>query len=154
MKNSWALKFIGIAGRGLVVGFILTISAGASIAQNPSEKLNLENLPANEIIQKGAKLVTHSQDILEDLMPQLKVCAESWQPKKRQPHLPRIAQQEKKLPNLKGDPVLTIVREKPQSFDQILVSLEVPPASLQRKLLELELLGELKRGIGGLYELP
>ncbi len=53
MRKSWASQFIGITGRGLMVGFLLMISAGGSIAQNPSEKLNLENLSANEIVQKA-----------------------------------------------------------------------------------------------------
>jgi len=53
MKNSWASKIISIVGRGLVVGILLMISAGGSIAQNPSEKLNLEILSANEIVQKA-----------------------------------------------------------------------------------------------------
>jgi len=53
MGKSWASKFIGIVGWGLVVGFLLMISAGGSIAQNPSEKLNLENLSADEIVQKA-----------------------------------------------------------------------------------------------------
>jgi len=53
MKNSWASKIISIVGRGLVVGILLMISAGGSIAQNPSEKLNLENMSANEIVQKA-----------------------------------------------------------------------------------------------------
>ena len=53
MRKSWASKFIGIVGWSLVVGFFWLLSAGGSIAQNPSEKLNMENLSANEIIQKA-----------------------------------------------------------------------------------------------------
>jgi len=44
-------KLISLAGRGLVVGVLLLIFAGGSIAQGPSEKLNLENMSANEIVQ-------------------------------------------------------------------------------------------------------
>lgn len=53
MRKSWVSQFIRITGYGLVVGFLLMISAGGSIAQSDSEKLNLENMSVNEIVQKA-----------------------------------------------------------------------------------------------------
>jgi hypothetical protein len=53
MRKRWASKFICIAGSGLVVGFLLILSAVGSTAQSSSEELNLEDMSANEIIQSA-----------------------------------------------------------------------------------------------------
>ena len=53
MKKSWIAKSIRTARLSLVVGFLLILPAVGSIAQSSSEKINPENMPANEIIQSA-----------------------------------------------------------------------------------------------------
>lgn len=53
MKKSWAPKCIRTARRGLVVGLLLILSVVGATAQSTSEKLNPENMSANEIIQSA-----------------------------------------------------------------------------------------------------
>jgi tetratricopeptide (TPR) repeat protein len=53
MKKNWASHFILIIGRGLVVGLFWLIFAGGATAQSSTEKLDLENMSANEIVQRA-----------------------------------------------------------------------------------------------------
>ena len=53
MKKSWIAKSIRAARLSLVVGFLLILPAVGSIAQSSSEKINPENMSANEIIQSA-----------------------------------------------------------------------------------------------------
>ena len=53
MKESWPSKSIRIARVSLVAGVLLALSAFGSNAQSSSEKLNTQDMSANEIIQSA-----------------------------------------------------------------------------------------------------
>ena len=112
----------------------------------------------NQLIQSGAKLVMHAEDILEDLAPQIRAALPELV------HLSEPTQKESEDSVSSSvsletpfhndgcqDPVLKLLANQPLSFDEIAVGLEENPATIRSRMTQLELKGVVKRIFGGRY---
>ena len=91
------------------------------------------------LIKQGAKLVESAQDVLEEL------------------HLPKPVAQvplafTSTIEDLPEDELLTALGHDPVSLDALQARCGLPTARLQAQLLELELLGQVARLPGGLFQ--
>jgi DNA processing protein len=91
------------------------------------------------LIKQGAKLVESAQDVLEEMQ---------WPEPLAQ--MPRASSPT--APNLPEDELLTALGHDPVSLDALQARCGLPTAQLQAQLLELELLGQVGRLPGGLFQ--
>jgi DNA processing protein len=104
------------------------------------------------LIKQGAKLVESAQDVLDELPI----------PVTKQPINAMISgamsldnsppSSSKSLKNLRQDPVLEALGHDPVSLDHLIDRTGIPAAQLQVQLLELELIGDVARLPGGLFQ--
>ena len=106
----------------------------------------------NQLIQKGAKLVTCVEDILEDLSPQIRASLNSLGggttrelSLHERPITAEVNQEDVQ------DPILKLLTNQPLSFDEIAVGLGENPIEIRSHLTQLELKGVVKRAFGGRY---
>jgi DNA processing protein len=95
----------------------------------------------NQLIQKGAKLVLNTQDILEDLLPKLRSAADAARPESSPSD----------IVSRESDPLLGLFGRDPVLFDQLLIQSKQNSSELYQRLMELELKGRIKRLMGGRY---
>jgi len=129
---------------GSLITSSLALDEGRDVFAVPGQLDRLTSRGTNNLVQKGAKLVTSPWDILEDLAPQLKALS-------RNKEIP--SETSFKTDNVKEDkdPLLQLLSEKPLLFDELLGRTDLEPGTLQARLIDLELLGAVERQFGGRY---
>jgi len=97
---------------------------------------------ANQLIQKGAKLVCSAEEIAEDLSPQMN------QFLKRKPPEPE------QMGEAQGsvDALVQLLAPKPMNFDELLLAARQTPPELYSRLIRLEMAGQIRRLPGGEYQ--
>lgn len=93
----------------------------------------------HSLIKQGAKLVETAQDVLEEL-PQL--ASRATPAREKAVHAPAS----------KSDDVLEALGFDPQTLDSLVARTGISAATLQARLLELELHGDVARLAGGLFQ--
>jgi DNA processing protein len=106
----------------------------------------------HHLIKQGAKLVDSAQDVIEELpiKPTLAASNAMISGALRADSMP--ASGSKNLQNSKENPLLEALGHDPMSLDQLIDRTGIPAAQLQVQLLELELLGDVARLPGGLFQ--
>jgi DNA processing protein len=141
-------RIISGLSRGVLVveanqrsGSLITASSAAEEGRDvyaiPGPIDSVTSMGTNHLIQNGAKLVMSPEEILEDLMPQIRA------------YLPKS---EERLEETKEEnPVLQLLAKRPLSFDELVGALNQEPTQVQSHLIQLELKGAVKRLFGGRY---
>jgi DNA processing protein len=163
-------RVISGLSRGILVveasqksGSLITASSAAEEGREvyaiPGPIDSMTSSGTNHLIQNGAKLVMHSEEILEDLLPQIRASLESCQ--KNQSVIPAKAGIQKSLDlrvrgddtsrQIADDPILKLLAKQPLSFDELAIALSREPAQVQSHLIKLELEGAVRRIFGGQY---
>jgi len=126
-------------------GSLITASSaldeGREVYAVPGPVNSVTSRGTNELIGKGAKIVTCADNILEDLMPQLQASTKQW----RKNEVPEPSQ------TAEEDPILSRFKGQSLSFDELLFVTELKAKDLNGKLIQLELDGLVKREFGGRY---
>ncbi|MBI3999379.1 MAG: DNA-protecting protein DprA, partial [Candidatus Omnitrophica bacterium] len=103
----------------------------------------------NQLIRDGAKLTVGSEDILEDLAPQIRACLNSWQVQRQSEGNVSVIVRHKDGGS--KDSVVKLLGDEPLSLDEITISLGEDPTQIRSRLTQLELKGVVKRIFGGRY---
>jgi DNA processing protein len=106
----------------------------------------------HHLIKQGAKLVESAQDVMEELprKPSAQLIIAMISGAFYADSMP--ANSSKSLKNTKENPLFEALGHDPISLDQLIDRTGIPAAQLQVQLLELELLGEVARLPGGLFQ--
>ena len=153
-------RVISGLSRGILVveasqrsGSLITASCAAEEGREvyaiPGPVDSITSSGTNHLIQNGAKLVMHSEEILEDLMPQIRDSVKSYAC-----HSERSEESQRSFglrPQDDNDPILQLLAKGALSFDELAVALNQEPAQVQSQLIKLELEGAIRRVFGGQY---
>lgn len=137
---------------GSLITADLATQEGREVYAIPGPIDSAASMGTNHLIQTGAKLVTSSEDILEDLSLELSGIVKEWKPLsglsveiKKDENLPEL------IPQDMPDPILKLLANKPFYFDELVQTLGEGPSGLYPRLMRLELEGRIRKSIGGLY---
>ncbi|OGW81149.1 MAG: DNA protecting protein DprA [Omnitrophica bacterium RIFCSPLOWO2_12_FULL_44_17] len=126
----------------------------------PGQIDSIQSLGTNQLIQKGARLVTSANEILEDIKNPIQRALNQWKRESESPvPLPKVpgSNSIKSEPGTFGngtgsnDPLLKLLSDEPLYFDEIMQLMGGKPAEVHTKLVKLELEGSVKRSFGGGY---
>ncbi|MBS7806449.1 DNA-processing protein DprA [Variovorax sp. PCZ-1] len=128
------------------------LDLGKEVFAIPGSIHNPQSKGCHHLIKQGAKLVESAQDVLEELpiqptaqlantMISGALCAD-----------PMPANGIKGLENTQNNPLFEAMGHDPISLDSLIDRTGIPAAQLQVQLLELELLGDVARLPGGLFQ--
>ncbi len=106
----------------------------------------------HHLIKQGAKLVESAQDVIEELpiKPSMDLANAMISRALHADSVP--ASSSKNLKNIQENPLFEALGYDPISLDNLIDRTGIPAATLQVQLLELELLGEVARLPGGLFQ--
>ena len=120
---------------GSLITARLASEQGKEVFAIPGSIHSPQSRGCHALIRQGAKLVESAEDVLEELRPGLV--------RRDAPALPQRTH---------DDPVLEALGHDPVSLDALLARTGMDTATLQARLLELELDGEVGRLPGGLFQ--
>ncbi len=121
---------------GSLITARMALEAGREVFAVPGSIHSPQSKGCHALIKQGAKLVEAAADITEELRG----------PTGTQPSLPGLG------PETVADPLLDALGYEPTTLDALQARTGWPTADLNAKLLELELLGEVARLPGGLFQ--
>lgn len=121
------------------------LDLGKEVFAIPGSIHNPQSKGCHHLIKQGAKLVESAQDVLEELPVKLSAAT-----------IKIVASHEDSMPanspNHSENALLQVLGHDPVSLDALIVRSGLPAAKVQAQLLELELLGEVARLPGGLFQ--
>ncbi|MBI5049659.1 MAG: DNA-protecting protein DprA [Nitrospirae bacterium] len=124
------------SGSLITVGYAL--EQGKEIFAVPGNITSETSRGTNDLIKKGARLVENADEIIDELMPQIKgILKEQRQAEKT---LPSMTEDEKRLYNILG--------AEPKHIDVITRAVNIPSSEALSILLSLELKGAVKQASG------
>jgi DNA processing protein len=129
------------------------LDLGKEVFAIPGSIHNPQSKGCHHLIKQGAKLVESAQDVIEELpiKPSDQLTNTMISGALRADSMP--ANSSKSSKNTIDNPLLEALGHDPISLDQLIDRTGIPAAQLQVQLLELELLGEVARLPGGLFQL-
>lgn len=141
--SSGTLVVEAALGSGSLITARYALEQGREVFAIPGSIHSPQARGCHALIRQGAKLVESAQDILEEL-----------------PALPGLVRQVAQEPHDSaanrgssgGDPLLDALGHDPASLDALLARTGMDAATLQARLLELELQGQVARLPGGLFQ--
>lgn len=128
---------------GSLITARMAIEQGRDVFAIPGSIHSTQSRGCHSLIKQGAKLVESAQDILEELLP--------TQPTVR-PLSAASAVDENDCDSGDDDPILAALGFDPIGLDALLARTGMDTASLQVRLMELELEGRVARQYGGMYQ--
>ncbi|MBI4372900.1 MAG: DNA-protecting protein DprA [Candidatus Omnitrophica bacterium] len=141
-------KGVLVVEAGLKSGSLITarlaIEEGREVYAIPGPIDSMTSSGTNQLIRDGAKLTVGPEDILEDLLPQIRASVESFTPTSRSTSL---------VDGKLQDPVVQLLGNEPLSFDEIVSCLQEDPRQIRSRMIQLELDGMVRRVFGGRYVL-
>ncbi len=128
------------------------LDMGKEVFAIPGSIHSPQSKGCHHLIKQGAKLVESAQDVIEELprKPTAQLIDAMFSGALHANSMP--ASTSKSLKNIKENPLLTALGHDPISLDMLIDRTGIPAAQLQVQLLELELLGEVARLPGGLFQ--
>ncbi len=128
---------------GSLITARMALEAGREVFAVPGSIHSPHAKGCHALIKQGAKLVESAADVTEELRGP-----------SRQPALPGLAASESPTENTAdaGDPLLAALGYDPTTLDALQARTGWPTSALNARLLELELLGEVARLPGGLFQ--
>jgi DNA processing protein len=116
---------------------------GREVLAVPGSPLDPRAQGCNQLIREGATLIQNADDVLEALRPMaIRPFRQRDERYAAPTAAPDASEQERQA-------VLDLLSPTPVSVDEIVRQSELPPATVQMVLLELELAGRLERHAGG-----
>ena len=151
-------RIISALGQGTVVveaalqsGSLITArlanEQGKDVFAIPGSIHSAQSRGCHALIKQGAKLVETAQDVLEELS-----APGSTRVRPADPAGDEGAESETEAQTEHGDSLLEALGFDPVSLDAIVARTGIAPSTLQARLLELELDGEVSRLPGGLFQ--
>jgi DNA processing protein len=128
------------------------LDMGKEVFAIPGSIHSPQSKGCHHLIKQGAKLVESAQDVIEELprKPSAQLAITMISGALHAESMP--ASTSNSLKNLKENPLLQALGYDPISLDALIDRTGIPAAQLQVQLLELELLGEVARLPGGLFQ--
>ena len=124
---------------GSLITARMAAEQGREVFAIPGSIHSVQSRGCHALLKQGAKLVETAQDVLDELRPGA-VAAPAVQP---------LASP---APDARADEVLRALGFDPATLDALQARTGLPTATLQARLLELELAGEVARLPGGLFQ--
>ena len=125
---------------GSLITARLAAEQGKDVFAIPGSIHSTQSRGCHLLLKQGAKLVESAQDVLEELDPQ----------RAKRSAVP--ADHAGGLAEVPDDAVLSALGFDPASLDALVARTGIAPSQLQARLLELELLGQVARLPGGLFQ--
>ena len=143
---------------GSLITASVALEEGREVYAVPGQADSLTSLGTNQLIQKGAKLVASTDDIFDDLSPQVRAFLKVWRSQEKGDKSQEITSPSLKEKCLSGESLsfgdeslLKLLAYQPLYFDEIVSKLGGNAEELHLHLTQLELAGYLKRDFGGRY---
>ncbi|MBC7604398.1 MAG: DNA-protecting protein DprA [Ramlibacter sp.] len=120
---------------------------GKDVFAIPGSIHSVQSRGCHALIKQGAKLVETAQDVLEELS-----APGSSRPGSSRPEAVETEREDTEPEIEEGDCLLAALGFDPVSLDALVARTGIPASTLQARLLELELGGEIARLAGGLFQ--